>query len=239
MMNEMVKTNGTVKKNGKIAYISQESFLLNDTIKNNITFGMEYDEEKFKRTLTLCELDSDLEILDGREHTEIGERGINLSGGQKQRISIARAVYSEADIFLVDDALSALDAYVGKQIMNNVFQGELKGKTVIMVTHYLNLLSKGDKVALVVNGTVPLFESYTEIQKTDEFLEFSTIIEKEYEKKDKDEEEGEENEKTDKKRETAEVLSPLTKPKAPMGKLPPMDQKVVIKPAVPDKDKKE
>ena len=82
-MNEMIKTSGSVRKNGKIAYISQESFLLNDTIRNNITFGMEYNKEKFQKILTLCELDSDLEILDGGEHTEIGERGLNLSGGQK------------------------------------------------------------------------------------------------------------------------------------------------------------
>jgi len=139
-MKEMVLTRGEVKKNGKTAYVSQEAFMMNDTIRNNITFGMEYDEEKFKRTIKICELESDLNIFPGREQTEIGEKGINLSGGQKQRISIARAVYSDADIYLIDDALSALDAYVGKQIMNNIFKGILKGKTIIMSTHYLNLL---------------------------------------------------------------------------------------------------
>ena len=85
----------------------------NATVKDNITFGMPYIKEKFERVVSLCELTRDLEILPGKEETEIGERGINLSGGQKQRISIARALYSESDIYIVDDALSALDAYVG------------------------------------------------------------------------------------------------------------------------------
>lgn len=114
MMNEMIKTSGEVIKNGRIAYIPQEAFMMNDTIRNNIIFGKDYEDEKFKNIIKLCELESDLDILPGREFTEIGEKGINLSGGQKQRISIARAVYSDSDIYLIDDALSALDAHVGK-----------------------------------------------------------------------------------------------------------------------------
>ena len=83
LMNEMVKSEGEVKKNGVIAYIPQEAFLMNDTIKNNITFGFEYNEEKFRKTIEICELTRDLEILPGGVETEIGERGINVSGGQK------------------------------------------------------------------------------------------------------------------------------------------------------------
>ena len=138
----------------------------------------------------------------------------------------------------MDDSLSALDAYVGKQIMDNVFQGELKGKTVIMVTHYLNLLNKGDRVALVIDGTVPIFESYSEIQKRKEFLEFSTLVEKEYEITEKDaEEEGYEHSKI--KRESIEAIGSLTKHKVPMKKLPPMDQKLAIKPALLFENKEE
>ena len=84
MINEIVTVKGKSTKNGKVAYIAQEAFLLNDTIKNNILFGEEYNEEKFKRVLKICELEDDLNILVGREYTQIGERGINLSGGQKQ-----------------------------------------------------------------------------------------------------------------------------------------------------------
>jgi len=128
----------------------------NATVKDNITFGMPYIKEKFERVVSLCELTRDLEILPGKEETEIGERGINLSGGQKQRISIARALYSESDIYIVDDALSALDAYVGKQIMDNVFKGILKGKTIILSTHYLHLLDQMDRVALISEGKIAI-----------------------------------------------------------------------------------
>lgn len=103
----MYKLNGEVSKNGKIAYISQEAFMMNTTIRNNILFGEPYDAEKFEETIKICELTQDLEVLQGKDMTEIGERGINLSGGQKQRISIARALYSNNDIFIIDDALSA------------------------------------------------------------------------------------------------------------------------------------
>jgi ATP-binding cassette subfamily C (CFTR/MRP) protein 1 len=100
----MVCDSGSVEKNGKIAYIAQEAFLLNSTVRNNILFGKPYDKELYQKVLKICELEADLETFQAGEYTEIGERGINLSGGQKQRISIARAVYSESDIYLIDDA---------------------------------------------------------------------------------------------------------------------------------------
>jgi ATP-binding cassette subfamily C (CFTR/MRP) protein 1 len=100
----MVCDAGSVKKHGKIAYIAQEAFLLNSTVRNNILFGKPYDKELYQKVLKICELETDLESFQAGEFTEIGERGINLSGGQKQRISIARAVYSDSDIYLIDDA---------------------------------------------------------------------------------------------------------------------------------------
>lgn len=104
--------------------------------------------------MKLCELSHDLDILTGREYTQIGERGVNLSGGQKQRISIARAVYSEADIYMIDDALSALDAEVSKKIMKNVFCKYLKKKTRVLVTHKLDLLDAVDRVIIMKNGEI-------------------------------------------------------------------------------------
>ena len=103
----MYKNSGDVAIKGSIAYMAQDAFLVNDTIKNNILFGNELDSELYEKVLDICRLRPDLEILPGKDLTEIGERGINLSGGQKQRISIARGVYSSADIFLMDDSLSA------------------------------------------------------------------------------------------------------------------------------------
>ena len=114
--------------------------MLNDTLKENILFGQGYDEMKYHNAVEICELRPDLAVLPAGDLTEIGERGINLSGGQKQRISIARAVYADSDIYLIDAALSALDAEVGAKIMENVFLGKLRNKTRIMCTQNLRLL---------------------------------------------------------------------------------------------------
>lgn len=106
-------------------------------MRDNILFGLPYDEKKYKNILKICELIIDIKMLPAGDKTEIGERGINLSGGQKQRISIARILYADTDIILIDDALSALDANVGKSIFYKVFHEYLKGKTRIMPTHAL------------------------------------------------------------------------------------------------------
>lgn len=127
---------------------------------------------KYKKIIKMCELEEDLEILPAGDQTQIGERGINLSGGQKQRISIARAVYSDSDIYLIDDALSALDAQVGKSIMKNVFKGHLKSKTRVIVTHLLNFLTEVDQVFLMSEGRISLSGTYEKIQNTSQFREF-------------------------------------------------------------------
>jgi ATP-binding cassette subfamily C (CFTR/MRP) protein 1 len=116
MMNELVTMKGSIKKHGKIAYIPQEAFMMNCTIRENILCGEPWDAVWYNEVLDICQLRHDLEVLTGHDMTEIGERGINLSGGQKQRISVARAVYSWSDIYLIDDALSAVDVYVGKKL---------------------------------------------------------------------------------------------------------------------------
>lgn len=178
MINEMVKLKGTVKKNGRVAFIPQEAFLLNDTVKNNIIFGQPFDEEKYNNVIKLCELTTDLEILPGGDETEIGERGINLSGGQKQRISIARAVYSDADIYLIDDALSALDVHVGKKIMYNVFISHFKNKTVVLATHHLNLLEHADRVCFMKLGEIHLVSTLELMKSNEEYIAFSKLAEK-------------------------------------------------------------
>ena len=104
--------------------------------------------------------------------TEIGERGINLSGGQKQRISLARAVYADSDIYLIDDALSALDAFVGKKVFDNVFAGKLKGKTLVVVTHAIQFLPHFDNCYLMDNGSIVADGTFWEIKKTKQFMEY-------------------------------------------------------------------
>lgn len=187
LMNEMVGHDGTVvRKNGEIAFISQEAFLSNDTIQNNITFAKKFNKERFDRVLEKCQILPDLEILPGREQTEIGERGTNMSGGQKQRINIARALYSDSDIVLIDDALSALDAYVGKKVMDQVFCEEMAGKTRVMVTHHLSLLEGNvNKVILLADGKILQSGRFEDVKKTKEYLEFARA-DSEEETKEKD-----------------------------------------------------
>jgi ABC-type multidrug transport system fused ATPase/permease subunit len=122
-----------------------------------------------------CQILPDLSILPGREQTEIGERGTNMSGGQKQRINIARALYSDSDIVLIDDALSALDAYVGKKVMDSVFCGEMSNKTRVMVTHHISLLEGNvDKVILLSNGKIIQSGKFEDVKKTKDYQEFAS-----------------------------------------------------------------
>ena len=167
------KIKGELKKNGKIAYIPQTSFLINETIKENILFGKNLEKEKLKKIIQICELEEDLKILIGGLETEIGERGINLSGGQKQRINIARALYSNSDIYLIDDSLSALDSIVGQNIFKNVFKGFLKDKSRIMVTHCLEYLKDVDKVIFIDEGNIIVEGIYKDlIKKNKKFQQF-------------------------------------------------------------------
>ena len=121
-------------------------------------------------------MEQDLRALPAGEHTEIGEMGINLSGGQKQRVSIARAVYSESDIYLIDDALSALDAYVGKKILDDVFCKKLQGRTKIMVTHQLHVLENVDNVILMKDGEVALSGKFSDIKQKADYIDFAVEV---------------------------------------------------------------
>ena len=108
MLGEMNVVSGKINTNGKIAYVPQQAWMQNETLKNNITFGKKYNDNLYKKVIESCALIPDLQILQGGDQTEIGEKGINLSGGQKQRISMARAVYSNSDLYLLDDPLRCL-----------------------------------------------------------------------------------------------------------------------------------
>lgn len=134
-MEETRKIKGDVKIKGTIAYVEQEPYIYSTSIKDNILFGKKYDEELFNKTLQAAQLAKDMDDFGKGADTIIGERGINISGGQKARISLARAVYSEADIYLLDDPLSAVDPQVASDIYEKCIEGVLKDKIVILVTH--------------------------------------------------------------------------------------------------------
>lgn len=106
---------------GTTAYVAQTSWIQNGTIEDNILFGLPMDREKYNEVIRVCCLEKDLEIMEFGDQTEIGERGINLSGGQKQRIQLARAVYQDCDIYLLDDVFSAVDAHTGSEIFKVIY----------------------------------------------------------------------------------------------------------------------
>ena len=137
------------------------------TIRDNILFGRELDVNRYNEVVEICQLGNDLDVFDGGDLTEIGEKGINLSGGQKARLSIARAVYADRDIILMDDPLSALDAHVKKKVFDRVFCKELKGKTRILVTHALDCLSKVDRIIIMNKGQVDYDGTFDDLVLTD------------------------------------------------------------------------
>ena len=165
LLGDTYKVQGQVTLRGSLAYVPQTAWIMNASVKDNILFGCSFDESFYHQVLEDCGLVPDLEMLPLGDETEIGERGINLSGGQKQRISIARAVYSRADIYLLDDPLSAVDAHVGKHIFDRVFgpKGLLKNKARILVTHGIHFLPDVDRVMVLKQGKVVEYGTYKEL----------------------------------------------------------------------------
>ncbi|KAI9074946.1 hypothetical protein K1719_043109 [Acacia pycnantha] len=155
MLGELPPTaDATVVIRGTVAYVPQISWIFNATVRDNILFGSRFDPVRYEKSIDVSELQHDLELLPGGDLTEIGERGVNISGGQKQRVSMARAVYSNSDVYIFDDPLSALDAHVARQVFDKCIKGELRGKTRVLVTNQLHFLSEVDRIMLVHDGMV-------------------------------------------------------------------------------------
>ena len=147
-------SNPSIEINGSIAFCSQKPWIMSATVKENILCFKPYDEKKFQTVLHYASLEDDLKILAKGVDTEIGEKGVNLSGGQKARVSLARALYSDRDIYLLDDVLSAVDVHVGKFLMEQTILGFLKNKTVVMPSHAINFASKADYIMVMKKGEV-------------------------------------------------------------------------------------
>ncbi|KAK3095411.1 hypothetical protein FSP39_014366 [Pinctada imbricata] len=175
MLGELEKVGGKVNVKGSIAYVPQEAWIQNLTVKDNILFGETYIERKYQKVIKACALLPDLAILSAGDQTEIGEKGINVSGGQKQRISLARAVYNNCDVYFLDDPLSAVDSHVGKDLFRNVIgnTGLLKHKTRILVTHGVHWLPMVDSIIVMEHGRIREMGTYEELlQKRGAFAEF-------------------------------------------------------------------
>ncbi|XP_062103749.1 ABC transporter C family member 9-like [Humulus lupulus] len=154
ILGEMQKITGTVKISGTKAYVPQSPWILSGSIRENILFGNEYDNSKYEKTVEACALMKDFELFPSGDLTEIGERGINMSGGQKQRIQIARAVYQDADIYILDDPFSAVDAQTGSQLFHDCLMGILREKTILFVTHQVEFLPAADLILVMNNGKI-------------------------------------------------------------------------------------
>eukprot|EP00249_Psilotum_nudum_P023194 c28783_g1_i1 orf=631-5508(+) len=151
---------------GRVAYVPQVSWIFNATVRENVLFGSSYDPVRYVKAIHVSALDRDLDLLPGGDLTEIGERGVNISGGQKQRVSIARAVYADADVYLFDDPLSALDAHVARQVFELCVHEELRNKTRVLVTNQLHFLSQVDKIVLVHEGMIKEQGNYEELMSS-------------------------------------------------------------------------
>ncbi|XP_068761708.1 ATP-binding cassette sub-family C member 4-like [Montipora capricornis] len=162
ILNEMSLLNGYIRYHGKIAWNSQQSWVFSGTVRENILFGEAFDAKKYGKTLGACDLHKDLERLPFGDMTRVGERGIVLSGGQRARVELARAVYFNADIYLLDDPLSAVDTKVGQHIFQNCISTLLHDKTRLMITHNCQVLNKDAKnIVVMKNGQTSLKGSFT------------------------------------------------------------------------------
>ncbi|KAF9391917.1 hypothetical protein CPB97_005044 [Podila verticillata] len=168
LLGEMHKYSGSVHCNGSSAFVAQTAWILNDTVRNNILFGRPYDKEKYLRTIKACALVADFKMLVNSDKTVIGEKGINLSGGQKQRISIARAVYADADIYIFDDPLSAVDAHVDKHLFEHAITKILANKTRILVTNGVSHLKDVDQIIVIKEGRISQDGVYDDLIKDEQ-----------------------------------------------------------------------
>ncbi|XP_072319420.1 ATP-binding cassette sub-family C member 4-like [Eucyclogobius newberryi] len=154
VLGELPRDSGALTVRGQLAYASQLPWVFPGTIRSNILFGKELNPQKYERVLKACALKRDMELLPNGDLTVVGDQGATLSGGQKARVNLARAVYQDADIYLLDDPLSAVDAEVGKYLFDHCIRGLLKNKCRILVTHQLQYLKGADHIIALKEGRI-------------------------------------------------------------------------------------
>ncbi|KAH9331197.1 hypothetical protein KI387_003305, partial [Taxus chinensis] len=163
ILGEIPRVSGTVRLSGKKAYVAQSAWIQSGTIEENILFGKQMERVRYEWILQACALKKDFESFAYGDQTEIGERGINLSGGQKQRIQLARAIYQDADIYLLDDPFSAVDVHTGTHIFKECILGILSNKSVLYVTHQVDFLPTADLILVMRDGEISQAGRYSDI----------------------------------------------------------------------------
>lgn len=167
LLGELDIVHGNISANGKFSYASQEPWIFANTIRQNILFGADYDKKRYKEVIRVCALQRDLDEFPKRDLTIVGDKGASLSGGQKARINLARAVYRERDIYLLDDPLSAVDIHVSKVLYDECINGFLANKTRILVTHQVHYLKNADKIIILNNGKIEKEGTFDELVNSD------------------------------------------------------------------------
>ncbi|XP_033213303.1 probable multidrug resistance-associated protein lethal(2)03659 [Belonocnema kinseyi] len=174
ILRELPLTAGRLRVSGKIAYVSQEPWIFASSIRQNILFGRPMDRKQYENVISVCQLDQDFAMFPNKDQTMIGEKGINLSGGQRARINLARAVYSQAEIYLLDDPLSAVDTRVGRLIFQQCINEYLEGTTRILITHQFQYLKNVDRVFVLNNGSIEAQGTFRELQSSG--LDFMKVL---------------------------------------------------------------
>jgi ABC-type multidrug transport system fused ATPase/permease subunit len=169
LLGEMERASGRVAVGGALAYAAQQAWIVNATLRDNVTFGAPYDEARWTAAVEACALAADLAVLPAGAETEIGEKGINLSGGQKARVSLARALYRDADVYILDDPLSAVDVHVGRHIFEKFIDGAIKDKARLLVTNQIQYAAAAHRVVVVDAGRVVAVGTYDECLSNDVF----------------------------------------------------------------------
>ncbi|XP_069323195.1 ATP-binding cassette sub-family C member 4 isoform X2 [Eulemur rufifrons] len=179
VLGELPPKQGLVSVHGKIAYVSQQPWVFSGTVRSNILFGKKYEKERYEKVIKACALKKDLQLLEDGDLTVIGDRGTTLSGGQKARVNLARAVYQDADIYLLDDPLSAVDTEVGKHLFELCICQTLHKKITILVTHQLQYLKAASEILILKDGKMVQKGTYTEFLKSG--VDFGSLLKKENE----------------------------------------------------------
>uniref|UniRef100_A0A7M4FK98 Multidrug resistance-associated protein 4 n=1 Tax=Crocodylus porosus TaxID=8502 RepID=A0A7M4FK98_CROPO len=176
VLGEVPKDEGLINVRGRIAYVSQQPWVFSGTVRSNILFDKEYVKEKYEKVLKVCALKKDMELLDDGDLTVIGDRGATLSGGQKARVNLARAVYQDADIYLLDDPLSAVDAEVGRHLFEKCICQALHQKLRVLVTHQLQYLHAVNQILILKDGRMVGKGTYSEFLKSG--IDFASLLKK-------------------------------------------------------------
>ncbi|XP_026143304.1 cystic fibrosis transmembrane conductance regulator [Carassius auratus] len=174
ILGELVPSSGKIRHSGRISYSSQTAWIMPGTIRDNILFGLTYDEYRYKSVVKACQLEEDLAALPEKDKTPMAEGGLNLSGGQKARVALARAIYRDADVYLLDAPFTHLDIATEKEIFDKCLCKLMASKTRILVTNKIEHLKRADKIILLHNGESFFYGTFSELQS--ERPDFSSLL---------------------------------------------------------------